>query len=47
MLLMIFMVRILLEHFKKNNCKKQIKKNLKQKKKNRKKETSCMSNGKE
>ena len=44
---MILMVKKLLEHFMKKNCKKQIKKNLEYKKYLRKKEISYMSNGKD
>ena len=47
MLLIISMVKKLLAHFMKKNCKKQIKKNLGYKKYLRKKEISYMSNGKD
>ena len=43
---MISMVKKLLEHFMKNNCKRVIKKNLEQKKYLRKKVINYMLNGK-
>ena len=47
MLLMISMVKKLLEHFMKKNCKRLIKKNLEQKKYLKEKVINCMSNGKD
>ena len=47
MLLMISMVKKLLEHFMKRNCKKQVNRNIRLKKSIKQKETKYMSNGKD
>ena len=47
MLLMISMVKKLLEHFMKKNCKKQVNMNIGLKKSIKQKETKYMSNGKD
>ena len=47
MLFMISMVKKLLEHFMKKNCKKKVNTNIRLKKSIKQKETNYMSNGKD